>query len=154
LIAGPPPLEGFIHGAFLGDVVKSLGKSHAFAIVVRENVASQLLQALLENMKLSSFIVAVDPVLDGLEVDSLFAIFHPTFLPYDRAAPAAVIRSVKTSTTVLPDVVTLKSPTAAGAAFYESELACASATQTLVAHVRGSSYGNHPHLADCAHCSS
>ena len=42
--------------------------SIAFAIVVRENVASQLLQALLENMKLSSFIVAVDPVLEGLEV--------------------------------------------------------------------------------------
>jgi hypothetical protein len=86
-------------GAVLADVVCSLGKTHAFAIVVYDRAAAALFRALLEDGELASFVVLRAPELESTDAEKLHSIFQPVLLLADpeNAAKQSAMRQLRMS---------------------------------------------------------
>ena len=90
--------------SMLKEVIKCLGKEHAFAIVAHQSGASALLSAIRVRPSLAGFMVLRDPILEGIEVDPLHTIFHPVLCPHDPDGHPAVSKATRALMSVLPEI--------------------------------------------------
>ena len=67
----------------LADVIKSLAKSHAFALVGSSIGAGAIMAALVDQPMLASFIVLQDPYLFS-EAGNFTGVVHPTLIVSNR----------------------------------------------------------------------
>jgi len=107
----------------LNEVIRSLAKQHAFAIVAYAQGAAAMLTALLANPKLTSFLVLREPDADSLDTDSLHGVLHPTLAPYDPDGPPTLVRATRSLNAVLPQLTFIKFSLSKNPQFYQRELA-------------------------------
>ena len=73
----------------LNDVIKSLGKHYAYAIVASSEGAAAVLHALAERPNLCSFLCLREPKMatSAAATEGLHSLFQPTFLAYEPRGP-------------------------------------------------------------------
>ena len=96
-----PGSEGFVNLRLLGEVVQSLGKEHAYAMVACAQGVSALFSALLKAPHLTSFVVLREPDVSAFDTDALHGVLHPTLAPYDHEGPVSMVRSARVRRTGL-----------------------------------------------------
>ena len=78
---------------FLAEVVRALGKHYAYCVIATAEGSASVLQALLEQPNLASFLALREPM--AKDVDSLHAIFQPTLLAIEaRSKRTADVRAM------------------------------------------------------------
>ena len=107
---------------FLKEVITSLSKEHAFAIVVETHAADALFQVLFEAPKITSFIAVRQPILEETEPERLTRIIHPVFVPWDPRTASAYVQTARKLNEFLPDGASLKVSLAKVPSFYNVEL--------------------------------
>ena len=66
-------------------MIRAVGKTHAYCVVVQEKGAGALFRALVDEPTLASYVVVREPELDGFELEKLGCIYQPTLLLADAA---------------------------------------------------------------------
>ena len=84
-------------------MITSLGKEHAFAIIVEAQSCDAMLEQLLAAPKLTSFVCLREPIVESLESEQLHRILHPTFVPWEPKGPGWLVSSGKKLTEYLPE---------------------------------------------------
>jgi len=117
-------IEGsLINVKLLSDVIRSLSKQHAFAIVAHAQSAADLLKTLLADPKLASFLVLREADTESLDVDSLHGVLHPTLAPYDPDGSQVMVRATRSLNAVLPQLTFVKFSLEATPTFWNHQLA-------------------------------
>ncbi|KAL1523372.1 hypothetical protein AB1Y20_018315 [Prymnesium parvum] len=117
------PIDGLLSVRLLTEVIRSLAKQHAYAIVAYAQGGAAILRTLLEDPKLTSFLILREPDTATLDLDTLHGILHPTLAPYDPDGPLAMVRATRSLNSVLPQLNFVKFSLAKAPQFYQKELA-------------------------------
>ena len=120
---GGSTLPSFADSEFLTEVITSLGKEYAFAIVAFQQAAISMLTNLLAKPRLCSFLLLREPLIDDLDIDRLHSMLHPTLIPWDPDGNLVHVKTVRNLNSVLPQVSSHKVSLAANPKFYQADLA-------------------------------
>ena len=102
------PSNDFFGAKLLLEVIQSLGKAHAFAMIVYGQGAPVLLTALLRTPKLTSFVVLREADVSTIDIESLHGILHPCFAPFDPDGLTSQVRSARNLNAVLSQITAPK----------------------------------------------
>ncbi|KAL1515736.1 hypothetical protein AB1Y20_002352 [Prymnesium parvum] len=120
----PPLEESDVDGTFnlqlLQEVICSLGKDFAYAIIVDGPGVDTLLPMLMQDPKLASFVALREPICEAMEPEQLHRILHPIFIPYEQQGPHALVASGRKLVESLPENDSIKVSLARTPDFYDN----------------------------------